>query len=184
MKNLDSEKARQITKLVQQCWNTLELYGRDASQFKETNQLFLVVLAGYPIHRIRAAFFEYIQNNERMPKPASIKKILSLQKINGPEDYSAEYLESMERIKSAPKLCAIPDEPRITRLRQKAISKNKMPWDGLKLSVMPHDVFVELWTFCCNFKNESIAKTYAETYGIDYQELKDLAHDKRLPRAI
>lgn len=55
--------------------------------------MFLLALDGYPVHRIRQAFFQYIKDSEDMPTPAAIIKILDAQKISTPEDLSRQYLE-------------------------------------------------------------------------------------------
>ena len=66
----------ELTNILFQCFDSLKVYGKEPEQMKSTNAMFQLVLADYPIEKIREAFAFYLKFNSEMPAPADIAQII------------------------------------------------------------------------------------------------------------
>lgn len=65
-----------MTEMLTQCFRALKLYGRDADDFDAINAMFQLVLADYPIDKIKQAFAVYLKRHNELPAPADIVQII------------------------------------------------------------------------------------------------------------
>lgn len=65
-----------MAEMVAQCFNGLNVYGKEADQLADTVKLFMFVLADYPAESILPAFKVFLDRNTRMPTPADIAAII------------------------------------------------------------------------------------------------------------
>jgi hypothetical protein len=65
-----------MTAMLTQCFRALKLYGRDADDFDAINAMFQLVLADYPIDKIKQAFAVYLKRCNELPAPADIVQII------------------------------------------------------------------------------------------------------------
>lgn len=72
----DSKGRQELTNLVFQCFQGLKTYGKEPEQLESVNGMFQLVLADYPIEKIRNAFAFYLRHNSEMPAPADIAQII------------------------------------------------------------------------------------------------------------
>lgn len=72
----DSKGRQELTNLVFQCFQGLKTYGKEPEQLESVNGMFQLVLADYPIEKIRQAFAFYLRRNSEMPAPADIAQII------------------------------------------------------------------------------------------------------------
>ena len=68
-------KAKEIAVYVQQCYDVLNVYGKDAEAMKNTQRAFISVLKPYSAQTIQKAFFKYLETGSSVPTPAQIKNI-------------------------------------------------------------------------------------------------------------
>lgn len=103
----------ELTVMLMQCFQALKLYGKEPEQIEGVIAMFRMVLADYPMDKIRAAFGFYLRHNSEMPAPADIATIIerggkppferavyvSLSKKHAEERTSAEwdYMRDYER---------------------------------------------------------------------------------------
>lgn len=62
--------------ILTNCFASLKLYGREPEQFGAVNAMFQLVLADYPIEKVRAAFATYLRRHTELPAPADIATII------------------------------------------------------------------------------------------------------------
>jgi hypothetical protein len=77
----------QLTMILEQCWHSLALYGKDVNSFPFVIQLFENRLAGYPAKEILPAFEKYIDNATTFPAPADIVAIIQKRVKRDPAYY-------------------------------------------------------------------------------------------------
>lgn len=76
---IDTKAQAQLSALVSQCFNALNVFGKNESQLSDTAGLFAFVLADYPAAAIEPAFKTFLERNSRMPTPADIAAIIRRQ---------------------------------------------------------------------------------------------------------
>ena len=62
------------------CYNTLNLYGKQPEQLESYGRVFQMVLAEYKFSSIKEAFVRYLKNGTTLPTPADIIKLISIHK--------------------------------------------------------------------------------------------------------
>lgn len=62
--------------MLMQCFQALKLYGKEPEQIEGVIAMFRMVLADYPMDKIKAAFTFYLRHNSEMPAPADIATII------------------------------------------------------------------------------------------------------------
>lgn len=73
----DSDTGKmQLAELLAQCFNGLNVYGKDTTQLSDTVKLFIFALGKYPAASILPAFEVFLDRNSRMPTPADIASII------------------------------------------------------------------------------------------------------------
>ena len=72
----DSGGQRQMAEILTQCFQALNLYGKEPEQLAAAIPLFQMVLSEYPIGRIRTAFVQWLQTNNTFPAPADIASLI------------------------------------------------------------------------------------------------------------
>ena len=65
-----------MAELLEQCFHTLELYGKEAEAFPYVILTYERFLGEYPADKIIPAFERYVQTKTRFPAPADIISIL------------------------------------------------------------------------------------------------------------
>lgn len=70
------EHQAQLAEMLAQCFNGLNVYGKDATQLCDTVKLFQFVLGDFPAADIAPAFKVFLTRNSRMPAPSDIVAIL------------------------------------------------------------------------------------------------------------
>lgn len=66
----------ELSEFLFQCFDALKVYGKEPDQMKHVNSMFQLVLADYPIDKIRSAFTYYLKFNSDLPAPADIATII------------------------------------------------------------------------------------------------------------
>lgn len=69
------EKLR-IAEIVEQCFHSLDRYGRDAATLKTTQRIFISSLAEYPVTDVLKAFSKHIEESSKFPTPSDIIGII------------------------------------------------------------------------------------------------------------
>ena len=62
--------------MLGQSFRALKLYGREPEDFDAVNAMFQMVLADYPIGKIKQAFTVYLKRHTELPAPADIVQII------------------------------------------------------------------------------------------------------------
>ena len=70
------EGQEQLTNMIGQCYQALNMYGKEPEQMAATIRIFHLVLADYPIDRITAAFGKWLETNSTFPAPADIVSLI------------------------------------------------------------------------------------------------------------
>jgi hypothetical protein len=63
---------QELAVLVGQSFETLRVFGKEPGQLKTITRTFLMMLAEFPIIRVRAAFIAWMKTQSEMPTPADI----------------------------------------------------------------------------------------------------------------
>lgn len=66
----------QMVEMLTQCFQALNLYGKEPEQLAAAIPLFQMVLSDYPIAKIRIAFTRWLKNNSAFPAPADIAGLI------------------------------------------------------------------------------------------------------------
>ena len=66
----------QMAEILTQCFQALNLYGKEPEQLASAIPLFQMVLGDYPIGRIKAAFVTWLKTNDTFPAPANIVNLI------------------------------------------------------------------------------------------------------------
>lgn len=72
----DSKGAAEMGLMLAQSFDTLKLYGKQPDQLESAVAMFRLVLADYPIEKIRMAFAVYFKRYSEFPAPADIVQII------------------------------------------------------------------------------------------------------------
>ena len=62
--------------MLQQCFQTLRLYGKEPEALESVVAMFRLVLADYPVEKIIAGFGAWLKRSNEMPTPADIANII------------------------------------------------------------------------------------------------------------
>lgn len=62
--------------MLSQSFRALKLYGREPEDFAAIDAMFQLVLADYPIDKIKQAFAVYLKRHNELPAPADIVQII------------------------------------------------------------------------------------------------------------
>ena len=73
----DSKGKLELETMLFQCFQSLKLYGKEPEAFEGTVAMFQMILADYPIQKIREAFKFYLKTHNEMPAPADIANIIA-----------------------------------------------------------------------------------------------------------
>ena len=65
-----------LTVMLSQSFRALKLYGREPEDFAAIDAMFQLVLADYPIDKIKQAFGVYLKRHNELPAPADIVQII------------------------------------------------------------------------------------------------------------
>ena len=72
----DRQGAAEMGLMLAQSFDTLKLYGKQPEQLESAVAMFRLVLADYPIEKIRNAFAVYFKRYSEFPAPADIVQII------------------------------------------------------------------------------------------------------------
>lgn len=72
----DAKGRQELSSFVAQCFEALKTYGKEPEQMVAVANMFQMVLADYPIDKIKAAFKTYLKTNSDMPAPADIVRLI------------------------------------------------------------------------------------------------------------
>lgn len=62
--------------MLQQCFQTLRIYGKEPEAMESVVAMFRLVLADYPVEKIIAGFGAWLRRSNEMPTPADIANII------------------------------------------------------------------------------------------------------------
>ena len=62
--------------MLQQCFQTLRLYGKEPEALESVVAMFRLVLADYPVEKIIAGFVAWLKRSNEMPTPADIANVI------------------------------------------------------------------------------------------------------------
>jgi len=72
----DLDGQNQMAEILTQCFQALNLYGKEPEQLAAAIPLFQMVLSDYSIDQIRAAFIRWLKTNSTFPAPADIANLI------------------------------------------------------------------------------------------------------------
>ena len=72
----NTEAQSRLTSLLVDCYQTLNVFGKEPESIQAMKRIFVLALADYDILQIEGAFVEYIRQSSVMPTPADIVQIL------------------------------------------------------------------------------------------------------------
>ena len=72
----DQNGRETLTVMLSQSFRALKLYGREPEDFAAIDAMFQLVLADYPIDKIKQAFAVYLKRHNELPAPADIAQII------------------------------------------------------------------------------------------------------------
>ena len=72
----DSDGQHRMAEMLTQCFQALNLFGKQPEQLAAAIPLFQMVLADYPIERIQRAFTGWLQTHSSFPAPADIVSLI------------------------------------------------------------------------------------------------------------
>ena len=72
----DLRGQNQMAEILTQCFQALNLYGKEPEQLAAAIPLFQMVLSEYSIDQIRPAFVKWLQTNGAFPAPADIVSLI------------------------------------------------------------------------------------------------------------
>ena len=72
----DSQGRTALAVMLQQCFQALNLYGKEPEQIEAAINIHQMVLAPFPIEQIRAAFAKWLETHDTFPAPANIVSLI------------------------------------------------------------------------------------------------------------
>ena len=72
----DGEGQKALAVMLQQCFSTLRIYGKEPEALESVIAMFRLVLADYSMEKITGAFRLWLGRNNEMPTPADIAGII------------------------------------------------------------------------------------------------------------
>ena len=72
----DSEGQKALAVMLQQCFQTLRVYGKEPEALESVIAMFRLVLADYSVEKITGAFRLWLKRSNEMPAPADIANII------------------------------------------------------------------------------------------------------------
>ena len=72
----DSEGQKALAVMLQQCFQTLRVYGKEPEALESVIAMFRLVLADYPMDNVTEAFQVWLKRSNEMPTPADIANII------------------------------------------------------------------------------------------------------------
>ena len=72
----DPKGRQELSSFVAQCFEALKTYGKEPEQMVAVANMFQMVLADYPIDKIKSAFKAYLKTHSDMPAPADIAHLI------------------------------------------------------------------------------------------------------------
>ncbi len=72
----DSEGQKALAVMLQQCFQTLRIYGKEPESLESVIAMFRLVLADYAVGAITGAFRIWLKRSNEMPTPADIASII------------------------------------------------------------------------------------------------------------
>jgi len=97
----DERGKAELSILLLQCYEALKVYGKEPEQLKSVNAVFQLVLADYPMDKIREAFIFYLRHNSGMPDPGDIAQII-MRGCDKPPFKSSVYVRLSQKRKEFP----------------------------------------------------------------------------------
>jgi hypothetical protein len=82
---LASIEKKQVSKIIMQCFNVLNVYGKKEEALSDIVQMFILALEDHDINEIEKAFIEWIKTSSVMPTPFDILKIIGQNYAISPE---------------------------------------------------------------------------------------------------
>lgn len=73
---LSSQETRKLLTFLDTTFAVLDTYGRKPDQLEEIAMLFVVMLKGYPLEKIKDGFMQHMRRSSKMPTPADIINII------------------------------------------------------------------------------------------------------------
>ena len=72
----DGDGQKALAVMLQQCFQTLRIYGKEPESLESVIAMFRLVLADYPVENITEAFRVWLKRSNEMPTPADIASII------------------------------------------------------------------------------------------------------------
>ncbi len=72
----DPTGKQELAAILFQCFQSLKVYGKEPEALESVIAMHNLVLADYPIEKIRSAFAFYLRHNTELPAPADIANII------------------------------------------------------------------------------------------------------------
>lgn len=72
----DNDGQKALAVMLQQCFQTLRIYGKEPEALESVIAMFRLVLADYPVGAITDAFRIWLKRSNEMPTPADIASII------------------------------------------------------------------------------------------------------------
>src|SRR5574343_570256 len=73
---LSNQETLQLLSFLDTSFAVLDTYGRKPDQLTEISKLFVVMLKGYPLEKIKEGFMQHMKRSSRMPTPADIINLI------------------------------------------------------------------------------------------------------------
>ena len=97
----DNQGKSELSSMLLACYDGLKTYGKEPEQLERANRLFQMVLAEFPIDKIRQAFAFYLKHDSGMPDPGDIAQII-LRGGNKPPFKNSVYVRLAQKRKDFP----------------------------------------------------------------------------------
>ncbi len=85
-----------ISQMVRQCFDSLNIYGKEPEQVENMILMFIHALQEYEIIEIKRAFVDWVKSNAEMPTPAGIIEIIQSYRPKAPIKYDHSTPEEYE----------------------------------------------------------------------------------------
>ena len=72
----DSQGRAALAVMLQQCFQALNLYGKEPEQIEAAINIHQMVLAPFPIDQVRAAFGKWLETHDTFPAPSNIVNLI------------------------------------------------------------------------------------------------------------
>jgi hypothetical protein len=76
LRDIPDEGSKTLAALLEQCFHTLNAYGKTPDQLKNIIKTFGFVLGDYPLAAIKKAFVEHLRTEKDFPTPSHIISIM------------------------------------------------------------------------------------------------------------